>query len=115
MSPERWEQIKGLIKDQFDLLSERREPLSSGDPGEAEIMEFVSPAGKIRLEWTDQPLRVSSRALGSKRIGGDTTVIDEYSETERVHRFSAARWDAASSSWVTLRGADDLPPLGGKN
>ncbi|MDD5110392.1 MAG: hypothetical protein PHI63_04215 [Patescibacteria group bacterium] len=105
MTPERWEQVKGMVKDKFQVISERQEPAADGGPGTVEILEFVTPAGKIRLEWVDAPLKLSTRALGSKRIGSSTTVIHEYSDTERVHRFDAYRWDEATSSWIELRGS----------
>lgn len=104
MSPERWEHIKGLVKDKFQVISERQEPIPDDQPGTQDVIEFVTPAGRMLLEWTDEPLKLNTRALGSKRIGSSTTVVHEYSETERVHRFTVYRWDDATSDWVEVRG-----------
>lgn len=104
MTPERWEQVKGMIKDKFGVESERTEDLEDQSPGSIEIIEFTGPSGKIRLEYTDEPLKMGTRGMGSKRIGSYTAVVHQYSDTERVHRFTAYRWEEDSSSWIELRG-----------
>ena len=104
MSPERWEDVKGMVKDKFTVLAERQDPMPHGGPGTLEVLEFATPAGRMRLEWSDEPLKLETRAFASKRIGSDVTVVHQYDEHERVHHFAAYRWDAPGSRWVEMRG-----------
>ena len=93
-----------MVKDKFTVLAERQDPAPNGRPGTVEVLEFTTPAGRMRLEWTDEPLKLSTRALAAKRIGSTVTVVHQYDENERVHRFSAYRFDAVGNRWVELRG-----------
>ena len=107
MSPERWEEVKEQVTTRYPVTLNERRPLPQDRPGTVEVIEFNGPLGRLRLEWTDEPLRLNTRALGSKRIGSSTTVVHEYSATERSHRFSVQRWDEQRQSWVELRLAGD--------
>lgn len=104
MSPERWEQVKGLVKDKFSVLEEKVETGSDDAPGTTEIIEFQTPAGRLRFRWTDAPLKLGTKAFAAKRIGSSVHLVHEFSQTERVHRFNADRWDERRESWVELRG-----------
>lgn len=103
MTPERWEAIKALVKDKFPDAHETSGPLPNDIPGTMEVLEFSGPMGRMKLEWTDQALRVDSKTLGSRRIGGSTTVVETYSEDERVHRFSIYRQDPGTGAWTQIK------------
>lgn len=108
MSPPRWEQVRALVRERYQVVLDEQRPLPDDRPGTVEVVEFDSPFGRLRLEWTDEPLKLATRALGSKRIGSTTTVVHEYSATERTHRFSVYRWEAQRQAWTELRADADL-------
>lgn len=101
MTDERWIEIKALIEDKFEVLDTLVEEIGQ-DGGTVEIIEFVSPMGKIRLERTSRPLVIDKKVIGSKRIGSEHKVQFVYSDTEKVHVFKAYRWNDESNSWVEM-------------
>ena len=52
MREEKWQDIKGQIKDDFELLEEKKEPLGEDRPGDKEIIVFNGPIGKMKLEFS---------------------------------------------------------------
>ena len=101
MTDERWTEIKALVEDKFDILSHETVDLDDA-PGTREVIEFISPMGKMRFERTDQPLVTGKKVIGSKRIGSESIVEYNYSETERVHRFKVYRWMNDLPTWVEV-------------
>jgi len=103
MNDERWQTIIGLIKDKFEVIDERTEDLpEEAGLGTKEIIEFVGPLGKMKLERTTQPLVTGKKTLGSRRIGSDTTVTYQYSDTEKTHKFKAYKYDEVNDIWVEI-------------
>lgn len=101
MTDERWEEIKSKILDSFQIFEQRTEDILDSS-GKVEIIEFLSPMGKMKFERTDQPLVLGKKVIGSKRIGSEQKVEYLYSDTERVHKFTAYRWDENSQSWIKM-------------
>ena len=101
MTDERWIEIKALIEDKFEILNALVEA-TGDDGGTVEIIEFISPMGKIRLERTNRPLVIDKKVIGSKRIGSEHKVQFVYSDTEKVHTFKAYRWNNESNSWIEM-------------
>ncbi|OGY48484.1 MAG: hypothetical protein A3J65_01170 [Candidatus Buchananbacteria bacterium RIFCSPHIGHO2_02_FULL_45_11b] len=103
MTDERWENIIDRIKDNFELTDRHAEDLPEKDGrGTAEIVEFIGPLGKMKLERTTQPLLLGKKTLGSKRIGSQTTVEYLYSDTETTHRFRVFRYDEVNDNWQEM-------------
>ena len=103
MTDERWQQVIGHIKDNFELLSENTENLPEEQgKGTVEIIEFNGPLGKMKLERTTQPLVLDKKTIGSRRIGSETAVQYIYSDTEKVHRFKAYNWNEDDERWVEM-------------
>jgi len=104
MTDERWQEIKGLVKDKFGAEPEWTEDLpEEAGPGSVEIIEFTGPLGKMRLTRKTQPLVLDKKVLGSRRIGGESSVHYIYSDTEKVHRFTVYRFDEASNDWQEIK------------
>lgn len=101
MTDERWKEIKDMIEEQFEVLDKRVEDFSDR-PGTKEVIEFLGPMGKIRLERTDQPLLLGKKTIGSRRIGSETTVQYIYSDTERIKKLKAYRWDEPTGEWLEI-------------
>lgn len=102
MTDERWQEVIGQVKDNFKVIDQRIEDLSEkAGPGSVEIIEFIGPLGKMKLERTTQPLIIDKKTIGSRRIGSQTRVEYIYSETEKMHKFKAYRW-SDDNEWVEI-------------
>lgn len=103
MTDEKWQKIIGQIKDSFKVSDQRQEDLSSDiGGGTVEIIEFDGPLGRMKLERTTQPLVIDKKTIGSRRIGSDTKVEYIYSDTEKIHKFKAYRYDDNNDNWVEM-------------
>ena len=107
MSPDKWEQLKGQIQDQFSDVSIIKEGLEDDErgehiPGEKEIVIFDGPLGQMRLEYITRPVILDKRTHGSRRIGSHTEVEYVYSETEFSHSLKAYKWDDGQEDWVEI-------------
>lgn len=111
MTAERWKEVVGHITDSFTVHEHVTEPLPEEmGPGTLELIDFQSPAGRIKLEWITQPRILDKKTLGSKRMGSQAAVTYVYSEDEFVHKFNVYRYDVAEGTWqpVTTDGVDRL-------
>lgn len=105
MTYERWQSLVGEIKDKFKAVSLSQEALSGG-PGSKEVLEFVGPAGRIKLELTIRPRLLGKKTIYSKRIGSATTVDYEYDAKEKVFSLAAFRFVDASGQWQEINGSN---------
>jgi len=102
MSPEKWQQIKGQILDQFKDAEVISGALEDSDNGECETVTFVGPLGKMKLEYITRPVVIDKRTHGSRRIGSYTDVEYIYSDTEFSHSLRAYKWDEAQDDWLEI-------------
>ncbi|OGY44899.1 MAG: hypothetical protein A2729_03915 [Candidatus Buchananbacteria bacterium RIFCSPHIGHO2_01_FULL_39_14] len=104
MTDERWQEIIGQIKDKFQISDQRTEDLpEERGRGSVEIVEFIGPLGRMKLERTTQPLVLGKKTIGSRRIGSQTTVKYLYSESEKIHKFKAYRFDENNNEWLEIK------------
>jgi hypothetical protein len=96
MIKEKWENTKSMIKDKFQILEEKIEPMefktgldTSQKIGDKEVIIFLSPIGKVKLEYITKPVIIEKKEHYSKRMG--TAANTEYilSETDFVQRMEA--------------------------
>lgn len=102
MSPEKWQQIKGQVQDQFKDAEVVTEDLSEEENGEKEILTFTGPVGKMKLEYITRPVVIDKKTHGSRRIGSHTDVEYVYSDTEFSHSLKAYKWDENDQIWVEI-------------
>ncbi len=103
MTDEKWQETIGHIKDNFKVTAEQTQDLPEGEgPGIEEIVEFIGPLGKMKLERTTRPLILDKKTIGSRRIGSETKVKYIYSDTEKIHKLKAYRWSDDDGSWVEI-------------
>ena len=102
MTPDRWQQIKGMILDNFSDVEEAAEELEAPERGSAEILEFNGPLGKMRIEYWTKPLVLGKNVSGSRRIGSHHEVDYIYSDTETVSTLLAYKWDDNQSDWLEI-------------
>lgn len=103
MTEEKWQDIIAKIKDSFELIDHRTEDLAEEKgSGTVEIIEFKGPLGNMKLERTTRPLVIDKKTIGSRRIGSEATVEYIYSDTEKIHKFTAYRFDDDNQIWVEM-------------
>jgi len=76
--------------------------LSEPDRGSREILEFVGPLGRMRLEYATKPLIIDKQVSGSRRIGSHHEVKYVFSEMEISHVFKAYKWDEERDDWLEI-------------
>jgi len=101
MQDEKWQEILGKVKDNFEVLEEDKEELDPG-PGEVEYIIFIGPLGKMKLERTSRPVVLDKKGIGSRRIGSQASVEYIYSETDKSHTFKAYKWGEEQDDWVEM-------------
>ena len=102
MMPEKWESIKGNIKDNFSVLDEGSTHLEDEGGVDIEYIVFEGPLGKIRLEFIAQPVVMDKKTTYSKRIGSETAVEYVYSDTEKSYKMIAYKWSKDQDEWIEM-------------
>lgn len=101
MNPDKWEQIKGMVKDNFGIKNELREELEEGG-GVKESVEFEGPMGLVRLDYIEKPRLLDKKTHYSRRIGGEVKVDYVYSDTEKVYEMNAYLWNDDQGDWTKI-------------
>jgi hypothetical protein len=107
MTQEKWEQIVALAKEKFKIESHETEPMEDIPDGTVEQLIFEGPIGRMKLEFSSKPLVLSTKAVGSKRIGSEQTVEYETSDTERTLTFKAYKANS-SDGWVEIEAGESF-------
>ncbi|MFZ6035867.1 MAG: hypothetical protein ACOYUK_01890 [Patescibacteria group bacterium] len=102
MHDDRWNEILAMVEEKFSVAERRTEALADVPRGTVEYIIFTGPVGRMKLERTSKPKVLGTRGMGSKRIGGDTSVSYQYSDTEFVKTFTAYRWDESVGQWTEI-------------
>ena len=105
MTPEKWKDITGNIKDNFEVLDEGITRMDDEGGVDIEYVEFRGPLGKMRLEFIAKPIVLDKKTTYSRRIGSETKVDYVYSESEKNFILMAYKWDEANDNWVEIDNA----------
>ncbi|MBI5621905.1 hypothetical protein HY933_03515 [Candidatus Falkowbacteria bacterium] len=104
MSPERWQTIKGQVKDNPALKVLEEDAGEFDDmPGSFESLVFMGPMGKIKLEFITRPVVLDKKTNTSRRIGAEASVEYIYSEDEFSHKLTVYQWNEATDDWDELK------------
>jgi hypothetical protein len=103
MTQEKWEDIKGKIKDGFTVEDEGRETFEDEGGMEIEYIIFEGPLGKMKLEFIAKPIVLDRKTIYSSRIGSGTTVEYVYSKDEKSYRLEAYKWNDESDDWMEMK------------
>lgn len=102
MLPEKWQEIVGNIKDNFEVLESGSEHLEDEGGADVEYIVFNGPLGRMRLEFISKPVILDKKTKYSNRIGSATVVNYVYSPNEKSHKLKAYKWDEALNDWVEM-------------
>lgn len=103
MTPEKWKNILGNIKDNFAVEEKGSEHLDEEGGIDIEYVVFTGPTGKVRLEFISKPVVLDKKTIYSRRIGSETKIEYVYSETERAYKLMAYKWDEKEGEWVEMK------------
>lgn len=102
MSPERWEQIKGQVKDNFKVEEEDKIHEEERGGVDIELIVFQGPLGRMKLEFTSKPVVIDKKTIYSNRIGAETKVDYVYSDTDKRHNLKAYKWNEEGENWMEI-------------
>ena len=103
MTEEKWEQIKELAKNDFEVEENTVTDLPEEQgSGTKETLIFLGPLGKIKLEYFVKAAVLDKKTIYSKRAGQQTKVDYVLSDTEKVRTLLAYKWDESSENWVKM-------------
>lgn len=105
MTPEKWEEIVGEIKDKFEVEKHDREHLEEEGGVDIEILVFIGTLGKMKLEFITKPRIIDKKTDYSLRIGSETNVQYIYSDTEKTYHLHAYKWDEENQDWIEIDAA----------
>ncbi len=106
MSPEKWKEVIGNIKDNFEVFEHDSEHLEEMGGVDIEFITFKSPGlGKIKLEFVSQPVVIDKKTNYSRRIGSDTKVEYIYSQDEKSYKLNAYKWNEEEGEWTEISSA----------
>lgn len=102
MTPERWQDVSGNVKDNFEVIDLGSEHIAEEGGVDIEYIVFEGPLGKMRLEYVTKPMILDKKTNYSNRIGSETQIIYDYSETEKTHKLNVYKWDEVINDWVEI-------------
>ncbi len=102
MRKEKWQDILANVKDKFEVETEGEERLEEEGGVDIEYIEFKGPLGRMRLEFIIKPVVLDKKTTYSRRIGSETKVDYIYSDTEKVEKLMAYKWDEDKEEWVEM-------------
>ncbi|MDD5290830.1 MAG: hypothetical protein PHZ04_01815 [Patescibacteria group bacterium] len=102
MTEEKWENIKGQIKDSFKVEDEGKEHQDERGGVDTEYIIFEGPLGRMKLEFITKPVVLDKKTNYSNRIGSETKVNYVYSESEKTNRLVAYKWEESRDDWTEI-------------
>ncbi len=102
MTPEKWEQTVGQIKDNLEVTKHTKEHMEEEGGINIEIIEFKGPLGDMKLEFIVKPKVIDKKTNYSQRIGSETNVKYIYSETEKSYQLLAYKWNEDDQDWLEI-------------
>ena len=93
MTKEKWLDLKDRIEENFEVEKFFKSDLENVPNSVVETIIFVSPIGKIKLEWISKPKTLGEKTQYSNRVGSYVQVDKIYSETERSEFLKAYKYE----------------------
>lgn len=100
MQDEKWQYVKGMVKDNFEVEDEGEEEIADIPRSKVEWLIFNGPLGRIKIEHITKPVVLDKKTTYSKRIGDTAAVEYVYSEDEYSQTFKAYVWK--DNDWAEI-------------
>lgn len=104
MNDEKWDKIKGIVKDGFKVEEEGSGELEDIPRSKVEWLIFEGPMGRIKAERTTKPVVLDKKMTYSKRMGDTASVDYIYSEDEYSQHFKA--YIFKDNDWIEINAAN---------
>ncbi|MEI6378983.1 MAG: hypothetical protein WCO55_04965 [Candidatus Falkowbacteria bacterium] len=102
MNLDRWRDLVSNVQDTFEV-EEKGEYFEEEQGGrEVEFIDFVSPLGLVRLEFSRRPRVIDKKTVYSNRIGSDVAMEYTYDMENKIEEFAAYKWDDNLEEWLSL-------------
>ncbi|MFH1744553.1 MAG: hypothetical protein ABH881_00065 [bacterium] len=102
MQEEKWKNIVGNIKDNFEVEEHNTEHIEEEGGVDIEYIIFRGPLGRIRMEYISKPIVLDRKTTYSNRIGSGTKIDYVYSSDERSQKLETYKWDENEEKWVEM-------------
>ena len=102
MQPDRWKDILGNVKDNFEVEEDGNYHLDEEGGIDAEFIIFKGPLGRMKLEYITKPVVLDKKVTFSNRIGSQSEVKYIYSEEEKSNKLKVYKWDEAQDDWLEM-------------
>lgn len=99
MTDEKWQEIKNMIKEKFEIKDEAREELENG--GSVETVEFQGPLGLMKVERTVKPKVVDLKTTYSNRKRAMASNVRQVTSETEVVKFVKA-YVFKDENWVEM-------------
>lgn len=103
MHEDKWKDTLAMIKSKFTVLNHGTEQLEDVPNATREFIEFDSPTGRMRLEYTIKPAVLDKKTTYSKLGGRASNVEFIYSKDDLVRRMQAFRWNESTGEWDEVK------------
>ena len=103
MHEDKWRDTVAMIKSKFTVLDQGTEPLEEVPNATREFIEFNSPTGRMRLEYTVRPAVLDKKTTYSKLGGRASNVEYIYSKDDLVRRMQAFKWNEEIGEWEEMK------------
>lgn len=101
MTPERWQAVQQLIRDQYPIEEEYTEDL---EPGSAHCLEFSVAQAQLKVCFIRRPKVLDKKTNYSHRAGGAVSVDYNFSDSEETSHLEVTRWNAETETWDPISG-----------
>lgn len=102
MTLEKWCDTVNKIKDNFKVEEHNNYRLEEEGGTDIEFITFISPLGKMKLEFISKPVVLDKKTIYSNRIGSETKVDYIYSQDEKSHKLKIYKWDNTQDDWLQI-------------
>ena len=108
MDIDKWEALKEELNRKFKVQDQRTEDLfvetefGQVKSGSAEILEFETPMGLVKLEYETKPVVLDKKIIYSHQQGKSGRAEYKFSETEFSHKIKAYKWDDDNEEWKEI-------------
>ncbi|PIT90257.1 MAG: hypothetical protein COU22_03180 [Candidatus Komeilibacteria bacterium CG10_big_fil_rev_8_21_14_0_10_41_13] len=101
MNIDQWEQLKNKVLKENEVL-DHYEDRDEDRREDIEVIEFISPLGRMKLEWLTRPKVLDKKTSYSNRVGSQVSVDIVYSEDEITRTLKVYNWDDENEDWQEM-------------
>ena len=102
MTPEKWDNLVGQVKDNFSVEEHDSYHLEENGGTDVDYIIFSSPLGRTKLEFISKPVVLDKKTNYSRRIGSDVNVEFVYSQEEKTYTMKAYQWNREEEEWTEI-------------